>query len=186
MAGVFRFLLRIVTTPTRVLAVALWLLLAWIFQEAAGHIITEVIAERLRIFTGYTLSDVEKTVSDYLFPLALTAVVVTIIFLLGRHERTAGGQRKIASLNEAFRRTQMLFDHVTPTEEIEAWKVAVKDHTLWLQRELSGKIPQAEINVLVSSSGGPRLNFRGGKPWQEMNYLHYLEKRIEDLIGKYS
>jgi len=98
-------------------------------------------------------------------------------------------QRLIEVLSEAFDLTRQLTQaKITNDDELKTLTSGTDEFLEQLQKELKGKVSDAEIKALVTAGGGPRLSFRGFYNRQHvdlLNYLHYLDDRIRKLIDKY-
>ena len=170
-----RRLISLLCTPTRILILALWLFLAWIFIQSIGSLVADFVSGKMHSLTGYAKSDVMKIMSDYLFSLVTAAIIVIGVFLLGRHERPQRRAKLAAALNEVFNKTRQLFDApVATAEEFEAWKVRVDTHAMWIQNKLRGQLHPSEINILFTGPGGPKLSFRGHFGFEQLDYQNYL------------
>jgi hypothetical protein len=185
------FLKTLFIKPARILATALGLVLYWVFSQTAGNLIADFVSDKLYSFTGYKESDAMKILSDHILSICITAVIAISLFLLGRYDRVDSNRKVLPILNEIFNRTKRLSDTVVTTiEEYEAWKISINENSKFIQRELDGKISAAEINILISGVGGILLNLGGSGFGLEQkklhNYLHYLEGRVADMIGRYS
>jgi hypothetical protein len=110
-----------------------------------------------------------------------------MVFCDGILRGLSGNDEISGILNEAFNRTQLLWNRPAGTpEEIAGWRKDVNAHARWIRDTLKGKIPDAEINILVTDGGGARYSFRSNKPEAELHYLFYLDERLRKCIEKYS
>jgi hypothetical protein len=169
----------------KALLVVAGLVLWWALGSIFDNILWESIMAWLKATFGIEEGDVVAVVTKNLIPILGVVFAVLVIYWIARHDRQHGA---VSTLNEAFQKTQRLFNRpITDGEDAERWKAEVNELPRWIRSALRGKIPETEINVLINSSAGPRLSFRAVlKSNDYLNYLHYLEQRIEKLIAKYS
>jgi hypothetical protein len=71
----------------RVCALALWLVLAWIFQQTLGNVVANFFEAKLLALLGVKETAVGEFLGRYLAPLLASAVIIVAVFLLGKHER---------------------------------------------------------------------------------------------------
>jgi hypothetical protein len=89
----------------------------------------------------------------------------------------------LAILDDAFKTASRLsIMTITNDNELKALESAVDKEVIGaIQRKLKGLVPEAEINALLTSTGGQRSIIRGCYGREHENILHYLRFLVESL-----
>ncbi len=94
------------------------------------------------------------------------------------------------ALGQVFQECQQLFNRkIENDNDVKQW---TEDLFAWMDKvpnDLNGKLSDVEIYTLMNTPRGPLLSIRGFGDMEQnsrMNYLHYLQIRITDLINKHS
>jgi hypothetical protein len=123
--------------------------------------------------------------------LFIVQVVFVAPFQLWRANAPLIDKRALGdALNIVFNRVRYLSSSSSSTpEEYAIWRNNLNELPNLMQTQLAGKLSPAEINILINGPSGPRLSFSGQFGLEQLdlqNYLHYLEHRVSQSIGKYS
>jgi hypothetical protein len=169
--------------------VAFVVLLAITLESIFGNLFYSSLLAFLKEQYGIEESAMTAILVKNFIPFVCSVSLVYVVYHMSKiHHAT----RLNIALNDILNRTRLLTDNsssLRTIEEYDAWKRSINENHAVIQNKLKGKISPAEINILLSGPGGPALIFRTHFGLEEnnfLNYLHYLEIRIGDLIRKYS
>lgn len=117
--------------------------------------------------------------------------IIGIIAILRNLRKFVQRRRRTRALNTVHLRiNELLRKSFTPTSfaTTKDFYEAVDNINRLVQQQLTGRIAEVEIHVILDGTGGPRLDFKSGmgeKYTDYQNHIFFMRERLARMVEKY-